>query len=455
MSTRTVLFVDDDETYRRVLSKELVHSGYSVAAFADAESALAAQDGVQPDVALIDLNLPGMDGLQLLERLLERAPGLPVVLLTGHGAVPEAVRAMRRGAFDFLTKPVALDVVEQCLARAARHGELVLENRRLRELVQRGGGGTELRGDSPAMVELRALVSRVAAAAGNVLVVGENGTGKELVAHRLHEESARRDHPFIVVNCGAIPENLVESELFGHERGAFTGAERSRVGLLEAAHGGTAFLDEVGELPLQIQPALLRAVQFGEIRPVGSSQSRRVDLRIVAATNRDVLREVEEGRFREDLYYRLAALVIEVPPLRERKQDIPGLAQFFLARHNGGLPEEQQLHFTAEALARLSAYDWRGNVRELEHAVARLALLATSRTLDAADVERHVRPRRTAAAGGLPTLYLEELQRMAIVEALKRHGGSRAAAAAELGVAIKTLYNKIRGYDIQRREYLG
>jgi DNA-binding NtrC family response regulator len=448
-----VLFVDDDETYRRVLAKELSHSGFEVASFADAEGALAALERKQPDVALIDLALPGMNGLQLLDRLLERVPGLPVVLLTGHGAVPEAVRAMRHGAFDFLTKPVALDVLEQCLARAARHRELVLENRRLRDLVQRGGG-TEILGDSPAMVELRALVTRVAASDAGVLITGENGTGKELVAHRLHEESPRHEHPFIVVNCGAIPEELVESELFGHERGAFTGADKDRIGLLEAAHGGTVFLDEVGELPLQTQPALLRAVQFGEIRPVGGRQSRRVDVRFIAATNRDLLREVEEGRFREDLYYRLSALVIEVPPLRQRKQDIPVLAQYFLARHNGRRPEGQHLHFTPEALTLLSAHDWRGNVRELENAVMRLATLTTSLSLDAGDVERHVRRRRAAAPGGMPTLYLDDLQRLAVVEALKRHGGSRAAAAAELGVAIKTLYNKIRAYDIQRSEYL-
>jgi DNA-binding NtrC family response regulator len=450
----TLLFVDDDDTYRLVLTRELSRSGYSVSAFRDAESALKGLDGLQPDVALVDLRLPGTDGIELLARLLERVPGLPVVMNTGHGAVPDAVRAMRQGAFDFLTKPAALDIVEQCLARATRHRELTLENERLRELIQRKEGGTEILGQSPAIVDLRALVSRIAKSDASVLILGENGTGKELVAQRLHEESPRHAHPFVVINSGAIPEHLVESELFGHEKGAFTGADRNRVGLIEAAHGGTVFLDEVGELPLSMQPALLRSVQFGEIRPVGAHQSRRANVRVIAATNRDLLREVDEGRFREDLYYRLAALVVEVPPLRERREDVGILAQYFLARHNGPRPAATQLRFAPEALDKLAAHDWRGNVRELENAVTRLATLAGGPVLGPADVERHV-PRRpsTAAAGGLPTLYLEDLQRLAIVEALKRHGGARAAAAAELGIAIKTLYNKIQTYNIQRSEY--
>jgi two-component system response regulator HydG len=457
MNPRTVLFVDDDETFRKVLARELEHAGYRVHAFPDAETALAGATDADPDVALVDLRLPGMDGMDLLERLSAASPGLPIVLLTGHGAVPEAVAAMRRGAFDFLTKPAPLDRVEQCLERACRHRDLTRENARLRELVQRsddGSGGTEILGSSALMHALRALIARVADSDANALIVGENGTGKELVAHRLHELSPRSEHPFVVVNCGAIAEDLIESELFGHERGAFTGAERKRTGLLEAAHGGTVFLDEIGELPLTTQPALLRAVQFGEIRPVGAHASRHVDVRVIAATNRDILREVEEGRFREDLYYRIAALVIEVPPLRERKGDVPELALYFLARINGRRPEEKRAELTPDALAKLTSYDWRGNVRELENAIVRLATLCPSPRIDAADVERHVQRRRVEGSGGLPTLYLDDLQRLAVVEALRRHEGNRGRAAVELGIAVKTLYNKIHSYAVQRSEYL-
>jgi len=454
MNKRTILFVDDDETYRKVLSRELEHAGYRVEAFPDGAAALKGLERRRPDVALVDLMLPGIDGIALIERFAAVDPALPIVMITGHGSVPEAVEAMRRGAFDFLTKPASLDRVEQCLERACKQRDLMLENARLRELVQRTGGGTDLLGSSSAMSDLRALITRVAASDANALIVGENGTGKELVAHRLHEQSQRSEHPFVVVNCGAIAEDLIESELFGHKRGAFTGAERKRTGLLEAAHGGTVFLDEIGELPLPMQPALLRAVQFGEIRPVGAHESREVDVRVVAATNRDLIQDVEAGRFREDLYYRLAALVIEVPPLRERKEDVPELALYFLARLNGSRPEERRLEFTPDALAKLSAGDWRGNVRELENAVIRLATLCASPRIDGAEVDRHVARRRVETPGGLPTLYLDDLQRLAVVEALRRHEGNRAPAAAELGVAVKTLYNKIRGYDIRRAEYL-
>ncbi len=268
MTPRRVLFVDDDETFRRVLEREIREFGYVVDACGSGEEALERLAHAPADVALLDLRLPGMDGLHLLRAIKERDPDLPVLLLTGHGSLPEAVEAMRAGAHDFLSKPIALGALEQALERAAEHRALRRENERLRELANRDVAH-EILGDSRVMVELRATVKKVAASDANVLVVGENGTGKELVARAVHEGSARRRAAFVVVNCGAIPSELIESELFGHERGAFTGATRRRPGLLELADGGTLFLDEVGELPLAVQPALLRAVQFGEVRSVG------------------------------------------------------------------------------------------------------------------------------------------------------------------------------------------
>ncbi len=454
MKGRRVLFVDDDPTFRKVLERELRGFGYSVESFPEAEPALARVGAFEPDVALLDLRLPGQDGLELQKRLIRLDPQLPVVLLTGHGAVPEAVAAMRLGAHDFLTKPASLDVLEASLKRAIEHSDLLLENQRLRNLVDGRQTSPEIVGRSPAAEALRLMVRKCAQSPANVLILGENGTGKELVARSLHESSSRRDRPFVVVNCGAIPESLMESELFGHERGSFTGAERRRVGLLEAAHLGTVFLDEIGELPQTVQPALLRALQFGEIRPVGSERTRHVDLRVVAATNRDILREIEEGRFREDLYYRIATLVIEVPPLRERREDVELLARLFLSRLAGEDRGQGPLELSAEAVRLLAEYDWPGNVRELENALTRLATLVEGQSVRAEDVQRHVVERRRRRLEGLPTLEIEELERMAIVEALRRHRGNRKAAAAVLGVAVKTLYNKIRRYDVRETEFL-
>jgi DNA-binding NtrC family response regulator len=439
-----LLFVEDDATLRKVLARELDRFGYDVHAFDHPDAALAAAGELAPDLALIDLKLPGMDGIELLARLLALDADLPIVLLTGHGAVPEAVEAMRGGAYDFLTKPCPLDVLEACLQRARDRRELRRENARLRRLAEQDPGG-EIVGESAAIAELRATVAKIAASDANVLVLGENGTGKELVARRLHELGARRAHSFVVVNCAAIPAGLVESELFGHERGAFTGAERRRIGLLEAADGGTLFLDEVGELPLAVQPTLLRAVQFGEVRHVGGSAVQRVDLRVVAATHRDLQADVAAGRFREDLYYRLATLVVDVPPLRGRGADVELLATRLLVQQERAL--QRPLAFEPEALAALRRHDWPGNVRELENAIVRLATLAGGERIAAADVERHVlRQSRRRDGGALPTLDLDDLERIAVLAALEQCAGDKPRAAAVLGVSLKTLYNRLARY---------
>ena len=445
MKPRIVL-VDDDDSLRRVLSLELAESGFDVRAFADASGVVESVRLEPPDALLMDLRLPGMSGLDLRAQVRSVDERAQVVVLTGHGAVPEAVEAMRRGAHDFLAKPVRLDVLEQVLRRAVERRALLEGNERLRRVVEHDSSPGQLLGSGPAMARLREELVRVARSDSHVLVLGENGTGKELVVRELHARSARASEPLVVLNCGAVPSNLVESELFGHEKGAFTGADRRRVGLFEAAHGGTLMLDEIGELPKSVQPVLLRALQFGEIRPVGSDRARRVDVRVVSATHRDLRERVRAGEFREDLFYRIAPLVLEVPALRERREDIPELARAFVARSASRLGRKLELE--AGALESLQRHDWPGNVRELENAAERLCVMADGTSIRADLVQRHVL--RTAdASGAMPTLNLEELERRAVIEALARHGGDKRAAAAELGVALKTLYNKIERYGLR------
>ncbi|MCB9904401.1 MAG: sigma-54-dependent Fis family transcriptional regulator [Planctomycetes bacterium] len=453
MKTR-LLFVDDDETFRGVLHRELVGFGYEVESFAHAEAALEYLRSNRVEVALLDLRLPGMDGLALLREVSGLDPELPVIILTGHGSFPDAVSAMRSGAFDFLGKPVPLDELELALERAVEHGALRRRNRLLRKLIDREVA-PEIVGESAAIRELRESIKRVAPTDVRVLIQGESGTGKELVARAIHEASARREAAFVVVNCAAIPAELFESELFGHSRGAFTGAGQRRLGLIELAEGGTLFLDEVGELPLALQPALLRAVQFGEYRPLGAERAEHADVRFLTATNRDLQIAVDRGEFREDLYHRVASLTIHVPPLRERGSDVQLLAQRLLAAHNANQSTGGSRTFTEAALERLQAHDWTGNVRELENVVVRLVTLVDSDRIEAADVDRHLRPMGRREAGGLPSLDLETLERSAIVQALTRHAGNRGRAAAELGVATKTLYNKIRHHDIAASEWGG
>jgi len=443
---RRILFVDDDNTLREVLKRELEDFGLEVEAFAEPGPALELLARHPTDIALIDLRLPGMDGMELLKRLRAIDEALPVVMLTGHGAVREAVEAMRHGAHDFLTKPVSLEALERTLTRACGQRDLLQENRRLRRLAGGFEGEARILGDAPQTKNLREMIERVAPSDASVLVLGESGTGKELVARSIHEKSPRASRPFVVVHCGAIPENLIESELFGHERGSFTGADRRRTGLFEAAHGGTLFLDELGELPLAVQPVLLRALQFGEVRAVGGNRVQRVDVRVVAATHRDLLQEVENKTFREDLYYRLSTLLVDVPPLRARREDIALLARVFLEREAAKLG--RSVSFEPGALDALQQLDWPGNVRELENAVTRLATLTASDAVSASDVERLVTTRRrtSATSGALPTLDIEELERLAVHAALLKHSGNKRAAAAELGVSPKTLYSKLAKY---------
>ena len=446
MKRARVVLVDDDDTLRQVLARELGESGFDVRAFSSAAGVVEALRADPAEVVLLDLRLPGESGLELLRRIRAADEAVQVVVITGHGGVAEAVEAMKLGAHDFLTKPVRLDVLEQALRRAAEKRALIDDVARLRRALEPRAAGTALVGSSPAMARLREEIARVASSEANVLVQGENGTGKELVAREVHALSRRADRPFVVVNCGAIPAGLVESELFGHEKGAFTGADRRRIGLFEAAHEGTLFLDEVGELPKAVQPALLRALQFGELRPVGGDRARRVDVRVVAATNRDLGAMLRSGEFREDLYYRVATLVLEVPPLRARREDVAVLARHFLARSAARLGRELELD--EAALRRLADHDWPGNVRELENAAERLCVMAEGRSIGAGLVERHVL-RGPSGRGELPTVRIEDLERLAIEAALRHRGGDKRAAALDLGIALKTLYNKLDRYGLR------
>ncbi|MCC7015475.1 MAG: sigma-54-dependent Fis family transcriptional regulator [Planctomycetes bacterium] len=441
-----IFFVDDDDTLRKVLGRELDEAGFETRTFPSAEGVVEALRAEPPDALLLDLRLPGIDGIELLKRIRAADEGAQVVVLTGHGAVPEAVEAMRQGAHDFLTKPVRLDVLEQVLRRAIERRALIDDNARLRRVVEQDFAKSGMLGQGQAMKRLRHEIERVAKSDSHVLVQGENGTGKELVARNIHSLSQRSIQPFVVVNCGAVPSTLVESELFGHEKGSFTGADKRRIGLFEAAHGGTMFLDEIGELPKPVQPVLLRALQFGEIRPVGSDRTRKVDVRVIAATNRDLFERIREGSFREDLYYRVAPLVIEVPPLRARREDIRGLAQAFVARSAARVGRVVELD--EAAYQRLEEHDWPGNVRELENAAERLCVMADGTRIGPEMVERYVF-RKTASKGDLPTLNVDELERLAIIAALERHGGDKKVAAVTLGIALKTLYNKLDRYGLR------
>jgi two-component system, NtrC family, response regulator AtoC len=402
---------------------------------------------LDPDVVLLDVHLPDGEGTDLLKEI-RAEPGAPeVIVLTGHGSVSSAVEAMRLGAFHYATKPFVLDEIELLVRRA---GEKALLSRRARALERLAGGdGDVMVGEAPCMLALRALVERVAAADSPVLVQGETGAGKELVARAVHARSARARGPFVAVNCGALHEGLLESEIFGHERGAFTGAVRAREGLAEVADGGTLFLDEISEMPAPLQVKLLRLLQDGEVRRVGSDRVHHVDARFIAATNRDLEQSVKEGKFREDLYYRIRVLPVTVPPLRDRSDDIPALVAHFLARVRTGRPGPAEV--SPHAMAALKAYSWPGNVRELRNIVERMAVLAPGGTVDLAQVPSEVRtpgdPGGAAGGGGYGAdLPLDEVERLHILRVLDACGGNKTRAAEVLGITVRTLYNRLDAY---------
>jgi DNA-binding NtrC family response regulator len=438
MSAPRVLIVDNDPEMLAMLRRHLEVEGLAVAAAAGGREALASIAGARYDVILTDLIMDDASGLEVLAAAQARAPATRVLLMTAFGSLETAIEAMRQGAYDYLTKPFKLAEVTHAVRRAVDDQRLREENARLRAEVERQFGFERVVGQSRAMRTVLEQVRAVADSDASVLLLGESGTGKELVARALHWSSARRTGPVVPVNCAAVPESLLESELFGHEKGAFTGADRKRPGLFAAAHGGTLFLDEVGDLPPATQAKLLRAIQDKAVRPVGGSEDIQLDLRLVTATNRDLVAHVQDGRFREDLYYRLAVIPIRLPALRERPEDTPLLAEHFL-RSAAARLGKRLAGFTDEALQWMREHRWPGNVRELENAVERAAVLASGPSVTLADLrtEFSVTP---AATSLRPTL--EELEHQYIRRVLDEVHGDKQAAAKILGVSVRTLQRK-------------
>jgi two-component system response regulator AtoC len=458
----TILVAEDDRAIRFSLTCSLKADGYRVIEAGDGNEALARIERDQPDAVLLDLKMPGRDGFAVLAALGPALADLPVIVITAYGGSAAAIEAMRRGAYDYLTKPFDLDEVQLTLKRALWQRALAFE---VKDLRSRTGGAAdegadepgeaepELVGQSAAMREVFKLIGLAAATDAAVLSVGESGTGKELVAAALHRHSDRASGPFIRVNCGALPEGLVESELFGHERGAFTGADRQKPGRFERAAAGTIFLDEVGELPRSAQAKILRVLQQREFERVGGTETLKSDARVISATHRDLSKEVAAGRFREDLFYRLNAARIVIPPLRDRPEDIPLLAEHILRhverRHGWG-----ELSLSPEALSAIRQRPWPGNVRQLENALARAVIAARGRTIlpEHLDAEEPLDPAIPAAgdpADGLPLrALLAEVERRTIQRALQACAGKRTKTAERLGISRRQLFDKIREYDL-------
>jgi two-component system NtrC family response regulator len=441
--TPRVLVVDDEERMAAVVAAALGRAGYQCEACGGGEAALAALEARGADVVVTDWKMPGMDGMELLRRVHERRPGVPVIMLTAFGNVPSAVAAMREGAFDYVIKPFDNDELRACVARALDLARLARENRYLRQEVSSRYAPETIVAESPRSRELLDLVRRVAPSKSVVLLQGESGTGKELVARLLHFWSDRVGAPFVAVNVKAFAEGVLESELFGHEKGAFTGAAGARAGCFERAHGGTLFLDEIGEIAPAVQAKLLRVLQEGEVLRVGGAAPRPIDVRVVAATNRELRDEIAAGRFREDLYFRLNVIPVRLAPLRERREDVLPLAHHFLARHAAEAGRRLALSPAAEGA--LAAHAWPGNVRELENAIERGVVLARSDAIEPEDLLLHETTDAGGAAGNA-TLQsaMDAAAATRVRAALEGAGGNRAAAARRLGIDRTTLYRLMK-----------
>ncbi|HZX64378.1 MAG TPA: sigma-54 dependent transcriptional regulator [Myxococcales bacterium] len=455
MALRSILIVDDEEPIRQVLTEVLGGHGYVVRAAADGEEALRELSARDYDAIVTDVRMPKMDGLSLVRAVQQVAPEATVIVMSAYGSHDLAIEAMKAGAYDYLGKPFRPDEVLLVLRKAEERERLRLENRRLRREIEASRAQPGIIAESAAMKEVLRVVAKVAPAKTTVLIMGESGTGKELVSRAVHELSPRKGGPFVAVNCGAIPDQLIESELFGHAKGAFTGAQSAKRGLFEEADSGTLLLDEIGELPLQLQPALLRALQEGEIRRVGDARSIKVDVRVLAATNRDLAQEVAQGKFREDLFYRLNVVAVKLPPLRERADELPILAERFVAQHAArlGVPRKD---LSAEALQLLREWRWPGNVRELENALERALVLSEADEIEAAALPDEMRggrkpsgPPETPQEGDLSVKRAQRaLEADLIRRALERTGGNRSRAADLLELSPRALLYKIREYGL-------
>src|SRR5262245_53408012 len=449
-----ILFADDERSLQEVMRSELPRLGHEVTVCPDGKSALKALEQAVFDAAILDLRMPGLNGIEVLEQIKQVSPDTEVVIMTGHASIETAIDAVRLGAFDYITKPCKMAQIETILRKAVekrllKHKNIALENR-----VQAAEGPSVMVGKSPLMGGVHRLIATIAPTDSTCMILGETGTGKELAARTIFEQSKRADQPFVPVNCGALSENLVESELFGHRKGAFTGAERDDKGLFEVANGGTLFLDEVGELNKNIQVKLLRFLESGEIRRVGDTEPFRVNVRVICATNRDLREMIKEDEFREDLWFRINTFEIRLPPLRERRQDLPELARHLLARFAHKSVDQVANLMTPEAIDALLEYHWPGNVRELANVMERAYILAGGGPITPEHLPYHMLhaepatitfpvPEDAPKAAPLQPRTLKEVEKEHILRVLDKHQGNKVAAAAELGIVLKTLYNKL------------
>jgi two-component system NtrC family response regulator len=454
MSRKKVLVIDDDASLRRVMEMQLDEIGCDVVAVANANEALTALAEFAPALVITDLRIPGMSGMDLLKLLRADHPELTVIMVTAYGTIKTAVEAMKAGAYDYITKPIEYDELFLVVMRALERQQLLEEVQNLRGALDEKYGFESIIGSSKALLGLLEMTSRVAQTDSIVLIRGETGTGKELMAKAIHQNSRRRNGPFVTINCGAIPGSLLESELFGHTKGSFTGASASKKGRVETADGGTLFLDEIGELPLDLQMKLLRLIQQGEVEKIGADQCSKVDVRIIAATHRNLLAMIEDGAFREDLYYRLAVIPLELPPLRERLEDIPELVQhlFVKSKQKHGRLE---LQLPESLLPRFSNYGWPGNIRELENVIERLVVLAVENSISVNDLPEFLR--RDSSPADLLQLNLspqgislDGVEKDLITKALVKFGWNQTQAARYLDISRRTLIYRMEKHGIRK-----
>jgi two-component system response regulator AtoC len=446
------LIVDDEQSIRRLCMTVGQGLGFSCAEAETAETALELLETNPSDIIVTDLKLPSLSGAELLRKIKEQLPRAEVAIMTGHGSIESAVEAMRQGAYDYIEKPFRVERLRLLLQRMAEKVRLVMENHFLRERVNTEAQLDGITGTSAKIQDVMRMVSRLKDTRTPVLVTGESGTGKELVARAIHFRGPLAQMPFVAVDCGALVPTLMESELFGHEKGAFTGALKSKPGLFHAANGGTIFLDEIGELPLELQAKLLRVLQEKEVRPVGSNEKNPVDVRVIAATNRDLEAAYRAGTFRKDLYFRLDVVTVRLPSLRERRSDIPQLVHSFLDRYAPG----ENVQVTPAAMKSFLQYDWPGNVRELENCIARGLALGDRRLIDVADLPTSIGGAENTSsdagdAAALSTTALADLERMTILRVVQQAGGDKALAGRMLGISRATLYRKLKQYQIPLR----
>jgi len=441
----TILIVEDEDLMRGILAGLMKDAGFRVIEAASGEQALELFAAESPALTISDITLEKMDGIELLDRIKQLDEEALVIMITAYSSVETAIAALRKGAYDYITKPFINEDILQTVRNALRQVELFSENRYLRRELRQRYNFESIIGRSDALAEIFKLIEKIASTASSILIQGESGTGKELIARAIHYNSPRADGPFIAINCGALPETLLESELFGYVKGAFTGAQTNKTGLLKAAHGGSLFLDEVSEMPPSLQVKLLRALQEREFIPLGATKTETFDARIIAATNRNLEEEIAAHRFRDDLYYRLSVFSIAVPPLRERREDIPLLARYFIEKYSRALNLPPK-PVSDEALQALINYEWRGNVRELQNAIERAVTLSDER-VELAHLPQKVRE-TPAAIRDLTgqTMTLDELERRYILETLDRVNDDKPRAAELLGIDLSTLYRKLKRY---------